>query len=282
MGEIQAHCRLCSNAGPYWNVNFHANIGLLVMRIPREVAGTLCGACIHRQFWKHFFINFFLGWWGVISVCVTPLFLLVNAFYYTNFLFDPVLSKLFSPQRRGVGAAFLYGGGLALCVGMVGGACVRFNGRETQKYADWQARANAMIDGLKTNDVAGARRAGLEALNLAGAMSDKSRRAAMIATTYDCLGLTERTGKNLDAAAWNYRLALSTRTAAGLARSGSQADSKASLGMVLAEKGQSSEAESALRSALAHYTALGRQKDKRALETQATLEHLQQTAAAAH
>jgi hypothetical protein len=48
------------------------------MRQSRECAGAACRTCGLREFWKATLHTFFLGWWGTISFCVTPVFIVLN------------------------------------------------------------------------------------------------------------------------------------------------------------------------------------------------------------
>ena len=38
----------------------------------------MCKRCIRKYFWEFTLINFTLGWWGMISIIVTPFFILNN------------------------------------------------------------------------------------------------------------------------------------------------------------------------------------------------------------
>src|SRR5271170_5633931 len=52
------------------------------MRFHKEIAGNLCKSCIHKHFWEYTGTTFFLGWWGTISLFVTPFFILNNVGRY--------------------------------------------------------------------------------------------------------------------------------------------------------------------------------------------------------
>lgn len=71
-------CQQCGVAGPTAAVSFHHNIGLLLMRFHGRTAGRLCRSCVNSAFLKHSLINLTLGWWGVISFFVTPVFAIMN------------------------------------------------------------------------------------------------------------------------------------------------------------------------------------------------------------
>jgi len=67
-------------------VEFYQNIGALVIRFSKEVKGDLCKRCINKHFWSLTLTTLFLGWWGMISLIVTPFFLLNNIFRYLGAL----------------------------------------------------------------------------------------------------------------------------------------------------------------------------------------------------
>ena len=75
-------CEACGVEAPTKHVEYHQNIGALIMRFHQTVEGDLCKSCVHKYFWKITVINLFLGWWGVISFFVTPVFILLNLVRY--------------------------------------------------------------------------------------------------------------------------------------------------------------------------------------------------------
>lgn len=75
-------CQLCGVEAPTKHASFHQNIGLLVLRFHQSVEGQLCKSCIHKEFWKKTLVNLTLGWWGFISLIVTPFFILNNVVRY--------------------------------------------------------------------------------------------------------------------------------------------------------------------------------------------------------
>jgi hypothetical protein len=70
-------CQGCGVESETKYVSFHQNIGALVVRFPKSVEGRLCKTCIHKHFWDMTTKTFFLGWWGTISLIITP-FLIIN------------------------------------------------------------------------------------------------------------------------------------------------------------------------------------------------------------
>jgi hypothetical protein len=79
-------CRLCGAEAPTRYVVFYQNIGMVFLRVHRTVEGHLCKPCIHRSFWEFTAITLFLGWWGVISLVMTPFLLLNNVARYVGCL----------------------------------------------------------------------------------------------------------------------------------------------------------------------------------------------------
>jgi hypothetical protein len=75
-------CQDCGVEAPTKYVSFHQNIGALVMRFSKSVDGNLCKSCIHSNFWGMSTKTFLLGWWGTISLLVTPFILINNVARY--------------------------------------------------------------------------------------------------------------------------------------------------------------------------------------------------------
>jgi hypothetical protein len=71
-------CQSCGENGDTKHVVFYQNIGMVIMRSSKTVEGELCKTCINQVFWKFTLITAVLGWWGMISLIVTPLFLINN------------------------------------------------------------------------------------------------------------------------------------------------------------------------------------------------------------
>lgn len=75
-------CQDCGVEAPTKYVEFHQIIGLLIARIPSSVQGQLCKSCIHSHFWSKTGTTLVLGWWGMISLVCTPIFILNNVGRY--------------------------------------------------------------------------------------------------------------------------------------------------------------------------------------------------------
>jgi hypothetical protein len=75
-------CQSCGKTAPTTYVAFYWNKGALFIRWYKYIKGEMCKSCIHQHFWEYTLINVTLGWWGVISLCVTPFFIINNVVRY--------------------------------------------------------------------------------------------------------------------------------------------------------------------------------------------------------
>lgn len=92
------NCQMCGCYAPTKKVEFRQNIGALIMRFPRTLRGELCKACINKSFWKMTLITLFLGPWGVISLIMTPIFIIMNTVQYISALSLPAA---YPPDQHG-------------------------------------------------------------------------------------------------------------------------------------------------------------------------------------
>ncbi|MCA8911698.1 MAG: hypothetical protein KDB82_08325 [Planctomycetes bacterium] len=71
-------CESCGIEAPLASVSFTKNIGMFVVRQEETVAGTFCKTCI-RQYYKDYqTANLLGGWWGTISMIITPVYFFQN------------------------------------------------------------------------------------------------------------------------------------------------------------------------------------------------------------
>ena len=92
-------CHSCGVEAPSKYVEFYQNIGLLVMRMQKSACGYMCKRCVSKHFWSFTGINLTLGWWGIVSLIVTPFFVLNNIIRYLTCLgLEPVPPNAMSPQ----------------------------------------------------------------------------------------------------------------------------------------------------------------------------------------
>jgi hypothetical protein len=75
-------CERCGSEAPTKRVNFYRNIGAIVIRFPQSTECNLCKRCVHEVFWKYTLINATLGWWGMRSVVLTPIYIVSNTIQY--------------------------------------------------------------------------------------------------------------------------------------------------------------------------------------------------------
>jgi hypothetical protein len=79
-------CQRCRADAPTKHVRFYQNIGMLVMRTTKKTDGELCRPCIGQVFKEYTLTTFFLGWWGYISLVMTPFILINNLYFYFSSL----------------------------------------------------------------------------------------------------------------------------------------------------------------------------------------------------
>jgi len=92
-------CNACGVEAATKQVQFHQNIGALVMRFHRHIKGELCKSCVHKNFWKMTMVNLTLGWWGMISLVVTPVFIVMNLVNYLRCVGMPPVSPTATPPE---------------------------------------------------------------------------------------------------------------------------------------------------------------------------------------
>ncbi len=92
-------CQACGVEAPTRYVAFYQNIGALIVRFGKSIQGNLCKSCIHKYYWELTGITFLLGWWGMISIVLTPIFLINNTVRYLMCLgMPPVPADAKPPQ----------------------------------------------------------------------------------------------------------------------------------------------------------------------------------------
>lgn len=71
-------CQVCGSQAPTTPVVFRQNIGAVIMRFSKTLDARLCSACIWKNFAKYTLVTAAVGWCGVISVFVAPVFVVLN------------------------------------------------------------------------------------------------------------------------------------------------------------------------------------------------------------
>jgi len=79
-------CQFCGNMRQTTPVTFHRNIGMLVARQTKSLKGNLCKTCVKKNFWDFTGKNLLFGPWGMISLIVTPVYLVTNTVSYVSAL----------------------------------------------------------------------------------------------------------------------------------------------------------------------------------------------------
>jgi len=79
-------CQGCQAIAPTKQVLFLQNIGAVIIRFHRRISGQLCRNCVNEHFARMTLITSIIGWWGIVSVVVTPIYLLINLFNYLSCL----------------------------------------------------------------------------------------------------------------------------------------------------------------------------------------------------
>ena len=65
-------------------VRYQHNIGMLVVRQTRYIQGNMCKTCVTKKFWEYSGKNLLLGPWGIISLVLTPVYLVTNIIAYAS------------------------------------------------------------------------------------------------------------------------------------------------------------------------------------------------------
>lgn len=77
-------CQVCGNTRQTSPVEFQRNIGMIVLRQTRSPRGNMCKTCLSKKYWEFTGLNLLLGPWGVISLIVTPIYLVTNTISYVS------------------------------------------------------------------------------------------------------------------------------------------------------------------------------------------------------
>jgi len=77
-------CQKCGDMRQTARVSFHRNVGMLFIRRTYKIEGNLCKSCIRKSFGEFMVKNLLLGWWGTISLIVTPIYAIQNVASYVT------------------------------------------------------------------------------------------------------------------------------------------------------------------------------------------------------
>jgi len=81
---MMGRCQVCGNVRQTSLVKFHHNIGMVVLRQTRSIQGNMCKTCMGRKYWEYMAKNLLLGPWGIVSVIVTPIYMVTNTVTYVS------------------------------------------------------------------------------------------------------------------------------------------------------------------------------------------------------
>jgi hypothetical protein len=79
-------CQLCGSMRQTSPVEYNRNIGMLFLRQTRKVNARMCKTCARKNFWDFQVKNLLLGPWGIISLVITPIYLITNTVSYASAL----------------------------------------------------------------------------------------------------------------------------------------------------------------------------------------------------
>jgi hypothetical protein len=77
-------CQRCGSMRQTAQVSFHRNVGMLFIRKHYKLEGSLCKTCIRKHFGEFMLKNLVLGWWGTISLIVTPIYTIQSVASYVS------------------------------------------------------------------------------------------------------------------------------------------------------------------------------------------------------
>jgi len=77
-------CQVCGNMRQTALVRFQHNIGMIILRQTRTIQGYMCKTCVGKKFWEYTGKNLLLGPWGVVSLILTPIYLIMNISAYVS------------------------------------------------------------------------------------------------------------------------------------------------------------------------------------------------------
>jgi hypothetical protein len=79
-------CQICGVVRQTSQVTFNRNIGMLVARQTKRINATMCKTCLTKNFWDFTSKNLLLGPWGMVSLIITPIYLVTNTVSYVSAL----------------------------------------------------------------------------------------------------------------------------------------------------------------------------------------------------
>jgi hypothetical protein len=83
-GTSIGRCQICGSMRQTSQVTFHRNIGMLVARQTMKIQAAMCKTCLGKKYWEFQGKGLLLGPWGMISLIVTPIYLVTNTVNYVS------------------------------------------------------------------------------------------------------------------------------------------------------------------------------------------------------
>ena len=77
-------CQTCGSMRQTTRVEYHRNIGMLVARQTKKLHADMCKTCVSKHYWDFTVKNLAFGPWGMISLIITPIYLVTNTVSYVS------------------------------------------------------------------------------------------------------------------------------------------------------------------------------------------------------
>lgn len=85
--NAMGRCQVCRNVRATQHVTYHRNVGMLIMRRTIKIQGDMCKTCSNKLYWEFLGKNLLLGPWGIISLIMTPIYIVMNTATYLGALY---------------------------------------------------------------------------------------------------------------------------------------------------------------------------------------------------
>jgi hypothetical protein len=77
-------CQACKGPGPVAHATFRQNVGALFARFEKRIQGNMCRRCLSQKFWAFTLTTAAVGWLGMISLFVAPIYVVMNIVEYVK------------------------------------------------------------------------------------------------------------------------------------------------------------------------------------------------------
>jgi len=82
-GPARRHCGgVRRGPGPVAHAVFRQNVGALFARFEKRIEGNMCGSCLSKKFWPFTLTTAAVGWLGMISLIIAPIYVVMNIVEY--------------------------------------------------------------------------------------------------------------------------------------------------------------------------------------------------------